>query len=137
MLLHTNSRIPLQDKVDASLLQLNQMQNQKSMFEEQLAQAARSTTDQQTSFDKHMAVAAKAALDASDVKEACAIAVAQVRGQGYLKGQAQGGGRITTNLICHSACRPIHASLLLCRTRLTQDSSLTIRWPKPLWRPVT
>ena len=78
MLLHTNSRIPLQDKVDASLLQLNQMQNQKSMFEEQLAQAARSTTDQQTSFDKHMAVAAKAALEASDVKEACAIAVAQV-----------------------------------------------------------
>ena len=111
--MHSNSLIPLQDKVDASLLQLNQMQDQKSMFEEQLAQAARSTTDQQTSFDKHMAVAAKAALDASDVKDACAIAVAQVGGRSYLKGQAEGGGRITTNLICHSACRPIHASLLL------------------------
>ena len=48
------------------------------MFEEQLAQAARSTTDQQTSFDKHMAKATKDALDASDVKDACAVAVAQV-----------------------------------------------------------
>ena len=62
---HAHSLIPLQDKVDASLLQLNQMQDQKSMFEEQLAQAARSTTDQRTSFDRHMAVAA---LDASHRK---------------------------------------------------------------------
>ena len=76
------SLTPLQDKVDASLLQLNQMQDQKSMFEEQLAQAARSTTDQKTSFDKHMAEATKAALEASDVKEACAVAVAQVSAGG-------------------------------------------------------
>ena len=78
MPLHAVSLTPSQDKVDANRLQLNEMQDQKSMFEEKLAQAARSTTDQQTSFDKHMAVAAKAALEASDVKEACAIAVAQV-----------------------------------------------------------
>ena len=90
MPLHACPLNPLQDKVDASLLQLNQMQDQKSMFEKQLAQAARSTTDQQTSFDKHMAVAAKAALEASDVKDACAIAVAQVCISGCLKGQ--GGG---------------------------------------------
>ena len=87
---HAAYLTPSQDKVDANRLQLNQMQDQKSMFEEQLAQAARSTTDQQTSFDKHMAVAAKAALEASDVKEACAIAVAQVCISGCLKGQ--GGG---------------------------------------------
>ena len=48
------------------------------MFEEKLAQAMRSASDERAGFDNQMAVATKAALEASDVKEACAVAVAQV-----------------------------------------------------------
>ena len=52
-----------QDKIDVGLSQINEMQGQKSMFEEQLAQSARSASDQKTSFDTQMA---RATLDASD-----------------------------------------------------------------------
>ena len=72
----------MQDKVDANLLQLNEMQDQKSMFEEKLARAMRSASDERAGFDNQMAVATKAALEASDVKEACAVAVAQVSADG-------------------------------------------------------
>lgn len=57
-----------QDKIDVGLSQQNEMQDQKSMFEEKLAQSARSASDQQTSFDNQMA---RATLDAaSDMKAA-------------------------------------------------------------------
>ena len=56
-----------QDKIDVGLSQINEMQGQKSMFEEQLAQSARSASDQKTSFDTQMA---RATLDASDMKAA-------------------------------------------------------------------
>lgn len=52
-----------QDKADANLLQFNEMLDQRNMFEEQLAQSARSALDQRMSFNSQMA---KAKMDASD-----------------------------------------------------------------------
>ena len=62
---HQCITLPLhtQDKADASLLKLVEMLDQKNVFEEQLAQSARSASDQRMSFDNQMA---KAAMDATD-----------------------------------------------------------------------
>ena len=56
-----------QEKFDASLLQLNEMQGQRSMFEGQLAETVSAASDQRTHFDTQMA---RAGLDADVMRSA-------------------------------------------------------------------
>lgn len=56
----------MQDKEAANIFQLNEMRDQKSMFEGKLAQSAQIASDQRTDFEERLAQAAQDTCDMRD-----------------------------------------------------------------------